>query len=115
MLLEHRTNVSAEDIHGRTPQDFANFRGRPQVVAMLQAAAVTRAKCGGFATGHHARLGVGTRVEGLDPEVLHMVLERVWPYGLYRTQNRGAWEPPSFPPVPGHQLLVRAGICLRVP
>ena len=77
VLIEHRANVSAEDINGRTPQDLATSRGHIQVVGMLKAAAVTRAKCVAFAMGHHKRLGMGSRVEGLDPEVLRMVLEQV--------------------------------------
>ena len=77
LLLEHRASVSAEDIHGRTPQDLATSQGRSQVVAMFQAAAVTRAKCVAFAMGHHTRLGEGSLVEGLDPGVLRMVLEQV--------------------------------------
>jgi hypothetical protein len=77
VLLEHRANVSDEDIHGRTPQDLATSQGHSQVVAMFQAAAVTRAKCVALAMGHHTRLGEGSLVEGLDPEVLRMVLEQV--------------------------------------
>jgi len=34
-------------------------------------------KCVAFAMGHHERLGAGSRVHGLEPEVVRMVLEAV--------------------------------------
>jgi hypothetical protein len=51
--------------------------GHPEVVAILQEAAVTRAKCVAFAMGHHERLGVGSLVAPLDAEVVRMVLQLV--------------------------------------
>jgi hypothetical protein len=86
MLIEHRANVlaetntrliSQETNTGLTPQDLATSQSHLQVVAMLKAEAVTRAKCVAFAMGHHERLGVGSPVDGLKPEVLRMVLEQV--------------------------------------
>ena len=77
VLIEHRANVLAETNDGVTAEGLAASRSHLEVVAMLKAAAVTRAKCVAFAMGHHTRLGVGSRVEGLDPEVIRMVLERV--------------------------------------
>ena len=74
-LIEHRANVSAKSHTGLTAEDLATSQSHPQVVAILQAEAVTRAKCVAFAMGHHTRLGVGSRLEGLHPEVLRMVLK----------------------------------------
>ena len=60
-----------------TSEDFATRNAHPQIVAMLTTEAVSRAKCLAFAMGHHARLGSGSRLRRLDPEVLRMMLEQV--------------------------------------
>ena len=44
---------------------------------MLKAEAVSRATCVAFAIGHHQRLWLGLLVEGLDPQVVHKVIEQV--------------------------------------
>jgi len=77
VLIEHRANVLAEDKDGCTAEDMATHQSHLEVVAMLKAEAVSRAKCVAFAMGHHARLGKGSMVERLDPEVLRMVLKQV--------------------------------------
>ena len=84
VLIEHRANASAEDDYGRTAEDslhlaqaIAGSHLHRQVMAMLQAEAVIRAKCVAFAMGHHERLGVGSRLQGLDPEMVRKVLEQV--------------------------------------
>ena len=76
-LLEHRANVLAETSNGWIPKDYAISRSHVKVVSMLKAEAVSRTKCVAFAMGHHERLGVGSRLEGLDPEVVRKVLEQV--------------------------------------
>ena len=80
LLIAHRANVLAEAINGATPLDFvhqAASEAHPEVVAMVKAEAVIRAKCVAFAMGHHARLGAGSMLEGLEPEVLRTVLGQV--------------------------------------
>ena len=82
MLLDHGADVSVKDNVGETAQDLATARSRLQVVAMLKAEparreAVRTSRCVAFAMGQHERLGVGTRVRGLDPGVVRMVLEHV--------------------------------------
>jgi ankyrin repeat protein len=82
VLIEHRANILAEDNEGRTAQFWATVGMKPggkksQVVAILQVAAVTRAKCVAFAMGHHKRLGVGSLVAPLDAEVVRMLLDLV--------------------------------------
>jgi ankyrin repeat protein len=77
VLLENGANILAESNAGRTPEDLATREGFPEVVAMLQEATVTRAKCVAFAMGHHKRLGVGSLVAPLDAEVVRMVLQLV--------------------------------------
>ena len=66
VLIEHRANVSAEDDYGRTAEDSLHIAQaitrsnlHHQVMAMLKAEAVSRAKCVAFAMGHHERLGEG--------------------------------------------------------
>ena len=91
LLIAHRANVLArahsvvEDgvtLNGVTPVDSAILASlesqRPiphEVIAMIMAEAVSRAKCLAFAMGHHERLGAGSMMEGLEPEVLRQVLE----------------------------------------
>ena len=80
VLIEHRANVLAETNEGVTPLKMVNMAYSapyPEVVAMVKAEAVSRAKCVAFAMGHHERLGAGSVVEGLEPEVLRKVLEQV--------------------------------------
>ena len=77
LLLDHGANVSITDARGWNAENHAAAGEHLEVVAMLQAEATNRAKCVAFAMGHHARLGVGSPVYGLHPEVLRMVLEYV--------------------------------------
>ncbi|KAJ1471397.1 ankyrin repeat-containing domain protein [Baffinella frigidus] len=76
MLLD-KGALSAADFNGRTPEDIAILKGRPQVAAMLRAEEAKRNKCVAFATGQHERLGAGSRVQAMDPGVVRMVLEQV--------------------------------------
>ena len=77
LLLDYGVNVSTTDNRGWNAENYAAAGEHLEVVAMLEAEAATRAKCVAFAMGHHARLGVGSRVQGLHPELLRMVLEYV--------------------------------------
>ena len=79
VLIEHRANVLAETNEGVTPVRMVNMAYSapyPEIVAMVKAEAVSRAKCVAFAMGHHERLGAGSVVKGLEPEVLRKVLEQ---------------------------------------
>ena len=93
LLIAHRANVLARThpfdddgviLNGVTPVDLVVLRSlesesQPsipnEVIAMIKAEALSRAKCVAFAMGHHERLGAGSMVEGLEPEVLRQVLE----------------------------------------
>jgi ankyrin repeat protein len=95
LLLDHGANVSITDDRGWNAENHAAAGEHLEVVTMLKDAATrakeeaeaaatrakeeaaNQAKCVAFAMGHHARLGVGSRVQGLHPEVLRMVLEYV--------------------------------------
>jgi ankyrin repeat protein len=77
LLLQHGANILAENNARQTARFVANFQSHHEVVAILQEATVTRAKCVAFAMGHHKRLGVGSLVAPLDAEVVRMVLQLV--------------------------------------
>jgi len=89
VLIAHRANVLAPShsfvsdgvtIDAVTPLDLVNVASSesyPEVVAMIKAEAVIRAKCVAFAMGHHERLGAGSVVEWLEPELLRKVLGQV--------------------------------------
>jgi len=77
LMLDHGADVSVTDARGWNAENHAFAAEHFVVVAILQAEAANRAKCVAFAMGHHARLGVGSRVQGLHPELLRMVLEYV--------------------------------------
>jgi ankyrin repeat protein len=77
LLLEHGANVLTADATGNTAEDYADLEPHHEVVAILKAEAVTRAKCVAFAMGNQERLGVGSRVLWLDPGVVRMVIALV--------------------------------------
>ena len=77
VLLQYGANVLAETNSGETAEYWATLKAHHQVVAMLQAEAVTRAKCVAFAMSHQQRLGAGSQVARFDPELLRMVLAYV--------------------------------------
>ena len=56
---------------------MVSYRSNFEIVAMLQAEALRRAKSVAFAMGQQERLGAGSRVRGLDPGVVRIVLEQV--------------------------------------
>jgi len=49
----------------------------PETLTAFDSEMLRRAKCEAFAMGHHPRLGAGSRVSSLNPDVLRMVLGRV--------------------------------------
>ena len=77
LLLDKGADEQAHTNIGETPGHIAVAKLHHQVAAILQTVGVRRAKCVAFAMGHHARLGVGSRVEELDSGVVRMVLEQV--------------------------------------
>jgi len=77
LLLQYQANVLAETNSGETAESLATCIENYPIVEMLQEYTVTRAKCVAFAMGHHERLGVGSRVENMDPDLLRMVLAYV--------------------------------------
>jgi hypothetical protein len=81
LLVDKGVDVEPRNLRGQTPAYLANGRRHLRIVAMLKAKveATRRAKCVAFAMGHHPRLGAGSWVQRLDPEVVRMVLEKGCP------------------------------------
>jgi ankyrin repeat protein len=77
LLLDSGANVLAGNSLGSTAERLAEHESHHEVVAILKAEAVTRAKCVAFAMGNQERLGVGSRVLWLDPGVVKMVIALV--------------------------------------
>ena len=57
--------------------NWATRKEHHELAAMLNAYAVTRAKCVAFAMGMQERLGAGSRVKILDPETIRTVIRYV--------------------------------------
>jgi hypothetical protein len=66
LLLEYGADINSVD-----------WGVHPETLAAFDSEMLRRAKCEAFAMGHHPRLGAGSRVLSLDPDVLRMVLGRV--------------------------------------
>jgi hypothetical protein len=85
-LLECGANVLLRDDRNYTPEDLANLPRFPdpdadaigeQVITILKEERLQIAKAAAFAMGHHERLGIGSMLDGLDPEVTRLILERM--------------------------------------
>jgi ankyrin repeat protein len=92
ILLQHGADPSAKQDNGKTPLDIATTKlgwskrcatpGRSdeykKIEVLLREALerARRAKCFAFAMGQHARLGAGSIVMELSPDVLEMILDR---------------------------------------
>ena len=88
MLLDQSADVSSENNDGKTPLDLCADRTNipwvptwrhEQVAALLLAEETRRVTWGAFTMGQHARLGAGSRVMTLHPELVKMILDRVEP------------------------------------
>jgi uncharacterized protein len=77
ILLDAGADESCETIVGDTPWDYAARYNKGNVCDQLEDAADTRIlKSEAFAMGLHERLGVGSHVKWLDPEILRMILQK---------------------------------------
>jgi hypothetical protein len=72
MLLRYKANVLECNSKGLLPKDMGG--DFPTIDALILEEEETRHKCLSFAMSHHARLGVGSMAQLLDPEVLRMIL-----------------------------------------
>ena len=88
-LLEHGADISARNKDGKTPLDVsasildlgevspASASGHEKVAALLRAEVRRRATWTAVAMGQHARLGAGSIITTLPPELVKMVLDQV--------------------------------------
>ena len=63
---------------GTTPEDVATAQSHLEIASILKAEAVRRAQWVAFGMGQLVRLGGGSWVRLLYPDVVRMVLEQVW-------------------------------------
>jgi ankyrin repeat protein len=83
LLLEQGADVSLENNDGKTPLDVStNRRCGPawkneEIAALLRAEETRLAKCVMFAMGQHERLGAGSLIQTIPPELVKMILDRV--------------------------------------
>ena len=81
ILLDHGADLHARTVYGDTPEDLTREseakgnRGTGQVAALLRAVATAQYEA--FAMGNHTRLGATSLVQGLDEDLVRMVLEMV--------------------------------------
>ena len=75
LLLEHGADVLAELRSGLDAEGCALAGHSDESLVLIRAEMVNRSKCVAFAMGLHERLGVGSRVQWLDPGVVRMVLQ----------------------------------------
>ena len=78
IFIEHGADVFAQNAAGLNSEQHATYRLHPHAVALLKAEAVRRAERHmAFAMGQLGRLGAQSWVQGLDADVVQMVLEQV--------------------------------------
>ena len=78
LFIEHGADVFAKNVAGVTPEQHATYGSHLHAVALLKAEAVRRAERHmAFAMGQLDRLGAQSWVQGLDADVVQMVLEQV--------------------------------------
>jgi 26S proteasome non-ATPase regulatory subunit 10 len=76
LLLEHGADLEAMEC-GETPEEYSRGVSEPEITLMLSQEAARRAQWLAFAMGQHDRLGVGSLVRSLEPEVFRMVLKQM--------------------------------------
>jgi hypothetical protein len=76
MLLDKGADEQAKTNNGMTPETLATRESHHHTAALLKAEGVRRVTFVAFAMGYHERLGAGSMVQGLEPEMVRMVLEQ---------------------------------------
>ena len=74
MLLRYNANVLKRDQYGFLAREWTSSN---EIYDILQDEEDRQLRSLAFAMAHHPRLGFESIVKALDPEVLHMVLDRV--------------------------------------
>ena len=78
LLIHKKADIESEtNVFGRTAEEIATANGNVEVAVILSAEAERlRVRRVAFAMGLHDRLGAGSIVRALDPEVVRLVLQR---------------------------------------
>ena len=81
LLIHKGADLQSQNIAGATAEDDATANGNVEIAVILRAEAERQAerlrvRQVAFAMGLHDRLGAGSIVRALDPEVLRIVLQR---------------------------------------
>ena len=76
-LIEHGANMLLRGVDGQTAESLSINLDRGDITEVIQAAIMIREKCIAFASGHHERLGSGSRVKLFEPEIMRMILDMV--------------------------------------
>ena len=76
-LIEKGANMMLVGANGHTAQSLSINLGRDDITEVIQAAIMIRENCVAFASGHHKRLGLGSDVNSLQPEIMRMILDIV--------------------------------------
>jgi ankyrin repeat protein len=83
LLLKQGADISAENNDGKTPIDVSTNRlygpdwKHEEVTALLRAEETRQATWGAFMMGQHERLGAGSLINTIPPELAKMILDRV--------------------------------------
>ena len=78
LLLQRGVDVLAKNVAGITPEQYAKHASHPHVFLLIKAEAARRVeRHTAFAMGQLERLGAQSWVQGLDADVVRMVLEQV--------------------------------------
>ena len=83
LLLNKGADISAENNDGKTPIDVSTNRlygpdwKHEEVTALLRAEETRQATWGAFMMGQHERLGAGSLINTIPPELAKMILDRV--------------------------------------
>jgi hypothetical protein len=74
-LVCNNADILCREHCGHTAEEIAANSDRPDVKEVIRAAILIREKCLAFASVEQPRLGAGSPVRSLDPEVVRMILE----------------------------------------
>jgi ankyrin repeat protein len=74
ILLSAGADPHCQNKWGETPMQLATGRIRDMLIAFEAEMELLKEKCVAFAMGHHSRLGNGTSVQQLDPDVMRCIL-----------------------------------------
>jgi ankyrin repeat protein len=76
-LIDRGADVMSVAADGGTPEGVATAHGHLHIAAIINAAGVQRDRFMAFAMGHHQRLGQGSSVMPVEPEMMRLILSHL--------------------------------------